>query len=73
MAYYFPSGFEPCRAYDGFISEIGRRYECGLCREGKTTYRKTKKDAPRHLRQIHFGVGTRVESGAFSGHLIGTT
>jgi len=53
----FPGGFEPRQAYDGFISKIGDRYECGLCREGKRTCWKNKKDAPRHLRKFHFGLG----------------
>ena len=53
----FPGGFEPRQAYDGFISKIGDRYECGLCKEGKRTCWKNKKDAPRHLRKFHFGIG----------------
>jgi len=52
----FPGGFEPHQAYDGFISKVGDRYECGLCREGKRTRWKHKKDAPRHLRKFHFGL-----------------
>ena len=52
----FPGGFEPHQAYDGFISKVGDRYECGLCREGKRTRWKYKKDAPRHLRKFHFGL-----------------
>jgi len=52
----FPSGFEPRQAYDGFLSMIGDRYECGLCKEGKETHWKNKKDAPRHLRKFHFGL-----------------
>ena len=63
----FPGGFEPRQAYDGFISKIGDRYECGLWKEGKRMYWKSKKDTPRHLRKFHF---TRVESGALS---VGTT
>ena len=53
----FPGGFEPHQAYDGFISKIGDRYECGLCKEGKEAHWKNKKDAPRHLRKFHFGLG----------------
>ena len=53
----FPGGFEPRQAYDGFISKIGDLYECGLCKEGKKTHWKHKKDAPRHLRKFHFGLG----------------
>ena len=52
----FPGGFEPHQAYDGFISKVGERYECGLCKEGKKTRWKNKKDAPRHLRKFHFGI-----------------
>jgi hypothetical protein len=52
----FPGGFEPHQAYDGFISKVGERYECGLCREGNRTRWKHKKDAPRHLRKFHFGL-----------------
>jgi len=53
----FPGGFEPRWAYDGFIFKIGDRYECGMCKEGKETHWKNKKDAPRHLRKFHFGLG----------------
>jgi hypothetical protein len=53
----FHGGFEPRQAYDGFISKIGDWYECGLCKEGKVTHWKNKKDAPRHLRKFHFGLG----------------
>ena len=53
----FPGGFEPRQAYDGFILMVGNRYECGLCKEGKRTCWKNKKDAPRHLRKFHFGIG----------------
>jgi len=52
----FPGGFEPHQAYDGFIAKVGERYECGLCKEGKRTRWKNKKDAPRHLRKFHFGL-----------------
>ena len=52
----FPGGFEPHQAYDGFISKVGERYECGLCKEGNRTRWKHKKDAPRHLRKFHFGI-----------------
>jgi hypothetical protein len=57
----FPGGFEPHQAYDGFISKVGKRYECGLCREGKRTQWKNKKDAPRHLRKFHFGLADVCE------------
>ena len=57
MKLKFPGGFEPRQAYDGFISKIGDRYECGLCKEGKRACWKNKKDAPRHLRKFHFGLG----------------
>jgi len=52
----FSGGFEPHQAYDGFISKVGERYECGLCKEGNRTRWKNKKDAPRHLRKFHFGL-----------------
>jgi len=52
----FLGGFEPHQAYDGFISKVGGLYECGLCKEGKRTQWKNKKDAPRHLRKFHFGL-----------------
>ena len=52
----FPGGFEPHQAYDGFISKVGGRYECRLCKEGNRTRWKNKKDAPRHLRKFHFGL-----------------
>ena len=52
----FPGGFEPHQAYDRFISKVGERYECGLCKEGNETRWKNKKDAPRHLRKFHFGL-----------------
>ena len=52
----FLGGFEPHQAYDGFISKVGERYECGLCKEGNKTRWKNKKDAPRHLRKFHFGL-----------------
>ena len=52
----FPGGFEPHQAYDGFISKVGERYECGLCMEGNRTRWKNRKDAPRHLRKFHFGI-----------------
>jgi hypothetical protein len=65
----FHGGFEPRQAYDGFISKTGDWYERGLCKEGKETHRKNKKDAPRHLRKFQFGLGTRIEFGALSEHL----
>ena len=52
----FPGGFEPHNAFDGFLSKVGGRYECGLCKEGKKMSWKNKKDAPRHLRKFHFGL-----------------
>lgn len=51
-----PGGFELGKAYDGFLAKIGDRYGCGLCKEGRRTYWKHKKDAPRHLRKFHFGL-----------------
>ena len=58
----FPGGFEPHQAYDGFISKVGARYECGLCKEGKRTRWKHKKDAPRHLRKFHFGLADECKA-----------
>jgi hypothetical protein len=52
----FAGGFEPHQAYDVFISKVGERYECGLCKEGKKAHWKRKKEAPRHLRKFHFGI-----------------
>ena len=52
----FAGGFEPHQAYDRFISKVGERYKCGMCKEGKETRWKRKKDAPRHLRKFHFGL-----------------
>ena len=52
----FAGGFEPQQVYDGFITKIGDWYECGLCKEGRKTYWKAKKNAPRHLRKFHFGL-----------------
>jgi hypothetical protein len=52
----FAGGFRPHQAYDGFISKAGQLYECGLCKEGRRTHWKNKKDAPRHLRKFHFGL-----------------
>ena len=49
-------GFEPRQAYDGFIAKIEGWYQCGLCKEGKRTSWRNKKDAPRHLRKFHFGL-----------------
>ena len=34
----FPGGFEPHQAYDGFISKIGDRYECELCKGDKKAH-----------------------------------
>ena len=51
-----PGASEPRQAYDGFLSKVGDRYECGLCKDGKKTHWKHKKDAPRHLRKFHFGL-----------------
>ncbi len=57
----FPGGFEPHRAYEGFISKVDEGYECGLCREDKRTWWKNRKDAPRHLRKFHFGLADVCE------------
>jgi len=52
----FTGGFDLQHVYEGFITKVGDYYECGLCKEGKETYWKAKKDAPRHLRKFHFGL-----------------
>ena len=57
----FAGGFEPRRVYDGFVTKVGDYYECGLCPEGKMTYWKAKKSAPRHLRKFHFGLADVCE------------
>ena len=53
----FQCGFELRQGYDGFISRTGAWFVCGLCKEGSRTRWKHKKDAPRHLRKFHFGLG----------------
>jgi hypothetical protein len=53
--------FEPRQVYDGFITKVGDHYECGLCKEDKETYWKSKKNAPRHLRKFHFGLADMCE------------
>lgn len=61
IAMNFTGGFEPQQAYDGFITKVEDRYECGLCKEAKKTYWKAKKNAPRHLRKFHFGLADTCE------------
>jgi hypothetical protein len=58
----FPGGFEPFLAYHGFIQKYGDGFECCLCTVGKRTWWKNKKDALRHLRKFHFGLGNRCDS-----------
>ena len=58
----FPGGFEPYQAYDGFISKVGGRYECVLCKEGNRVRWKHKKDAPWHLRKFHFGLADECKA-----------
>ena len=50
-------GFRLSRAYDGFLEKVEDRFECGLCAEGKRANWKNKKDAIRHFRKFHFGIG----------------
>ena len=57
----FTGGFEPRQVYDGFITKIGDRYFCGLCKEDKMTHWKARKNAPRHLRKFHFGLADVCE------------
>ena len=52
----FPGGFEPYRAYDGFLETADDGFECGLCVVGKRVWWQHKKDAVRHLRKFHFGL-----------------
>ena len=52
----FGGGFEPCRAYDGFLQMAEGGFECCLCTVGKRVRWKNKKDAVRHFRKFHFGL-----------------
>ena len=53
------NGFQLRQAYDGFLVQTGHQFECGLCKEGKRTHWRHKKDAVRHLRKFHFGLADR--------------
>jgi len=55
----FPGGFEPRRAYDGFLEKADDGFECCLCTVGKRVWWKNKKDSVRHLRKFHFGLADR--------------
>ena len=53
----FMEGFVPRYAYEGFLSKIGKRYACGLCKRTRWKNRElAQKLAPRHLRSVHFGL-----------------
>ena len=52
----FRGGFEPCRAYDGFLETADDGLERCLCAIGERVWWKNKKDAVRHLRKFHFGL-----------------
>jgi len=50
-------GFCLSQAYDGFLEKVEDRFECGLCPEEKRANWKNKKDAVRHFKKFHFGIG----------------
>ena len=50
-------GFRLSRAYDGFLEKVENRFECGLCTEEKRANWGNKKDAIRHFKKFHFGIG----------------
>ena len=50
-------GFRLSRVYDGFLEKVEDRFECGLCSEEKRANWRNKKDAIRHLKKFHFGIG----------------
>jgi hypothetical protein len=53
----YDHGFRLSRVYDGFLEKVGDRFACGLCPEGKKANWKNKKDAVRHFKKFHFGIG----------------
>ena len=53
---YHDHGFHLSQAYDGFLEKVDDRFECGLCAEEKRA-NWNKKDAIRHFRKFHFGIG----------------
>ena len=55
-------GFRLSRAYDGFLEKIEDRFECGLCAEEKRANWGNKKDAIRHFKKFHFGIGQTCET-----------
>ena len=50
-------GFRLSRAHDGFLEKVENRFECGLCAEEKRANWGNKKDAIRHFKKFHFGIG----------------
>ena len=59
----FVGGFEPSLAYDGFLQKKDYNgFECCLCTADKRARWKNKKDAIRHLRKFHFGLGVRCDT-----------
>ena len=58
----FSGGFEPYRAYDGFLETADDGFECCLCKISKRAWWKHKKDAVRHLRKFHFGLADRCSA-----------
>ena len=55
-------GFRLSRAYDGFLEKVEDRFECGLCAEEKRANWGNKKDAIRHFKKFHFGIGQTCET-----------
>ena len=53
----YDHGFPLSQAYDGFLEKVEDRFECGLCAEEKRANWKNRKDAVRHFRKFHFGIG----------------
>ena len=50
-------GFRLSQAYDGFLEKVDDRFGCGLCAEETRANWKNKKDAIRHFKKFHFGIG----------------
>jgi len=59
----FAGGFEPSVAYDGFLQKADDDgFECCLCTVDKRIWWKHKKDAIRHLRKFHVGLGNQCDT-----------
>jgi len=56
----FTRGFGPQYLYD---TKVESQYERGLFKEDKKTHWKAKKNAPRHLREFHFGLADVCKTG----------